>query len=58
MGKANESLFSRLYNLYNADNTRFETWVSIFWRATQADESQKGLETLHLAALNGHDQVV
>ena len=42
MGEADEDLFGRLYNLYDTETIRFETWVSIFWDATYVYRERKG----------------
>ncbi|KAF6808110.1 Ankyrin repeat domain-containing protein 50-like protein 3, partial [Colletotrichum plurivorum] len=37
---------------------RFETWVSIFWQTNYQYRARDGLNSVHLAALNGHDEVL
>ncbi|OLN87733.1 Ankyrin repeat domain-containing protein 50-like protein 3 [Colletotrichum chlorophyti] len=44
--------------LYDTENQRFQTWFSIFWKANYPYALKDGLTNVHLAALNGHDEVL
>ncbi|KAI6780066.1 Ankyrin repeat domain-containing protein 50 [Emericellopsis cladophorae] len=55
---ADEGLLSLIFKLYDAKTARFETWLSIFWNAAYPYRGRYDLKPLHLAALNGHTQVV
>ncbi|OLN95506.1 Vegetative incompatibility protein HET-E-1-like protein 16 [Colletotrichum chlorophyti] len=51
-------LFNHIYQLYDDREPRYETWVSIFWKATFGDKYLRLPDTMDLAALNGHASVL
>ncbi|KAK1621903.1 hypothetical protein BDP81DRAFT_387273, partial [Colletotrichum phormii] len=53
-----EGLQKQILRLYDMRNQRFETWVSIFWQTNYRYQARSGLNSVHLAALNGHDEVL
>ncbi|KAF6803199.1 Ankyrin repeat domain-containing protein 50-like protein 3 [Colletotrichum sojae] len=48
----------RIDKLYDMRSKRYETWTTIFWRAHYPHRSQDGIRDVHLAALNGHDEIL
>ncbi|KAK7420625.1 hypothetical protein QQZ08_010317 [Neonectria magnoliae] len=58
MHGADEGLLNRMFKLYDAQTERFQTWVSIFWKAAYPYDVRSGLQSAHLAALNGHVEVL
>ncbi|KAK1613485.1 hypothetical protein BDP81DRAFT_336975 [Colletotrichum phormii] len=53
-----EGLQKQILRLYNTQNQRFKGWVSIFWQKHYQYLAKDGLNSVHLAALNGHDEVL
>ncbi|CAI0655001.1 unnamed protein product, partial [Colletotrichum noveboracense] len=53
-----EGLQKQIRRLYDMQNQRFETWFSMFWQTNYQYQSRDGLNSVHLAALNGHDEVL
>ncbi|KAF6811461.1 Ankyrin repeat domain-containing protein 50-like protein 3 [Colletotrichum plurivorum] len=53
-----EGVRKQILRLYDMQNQRFETWFSIFWETNHQYQSRDGLNSVHLAALNGHDEVL
>jgi len=54
--------FDRVHQLYDISGRLFSLWFPIFWTAAkiyyQPDDQVPRIEALHLAAFNGHDEVV
>jgi ankyrin repeat protein len=46
------------YELYHLDTKLFDLWFPIFWKAAMPHRSRPNLNALHLAAFNGHGDVV
>ncbi|KAK1840600.1 Ankyrin repeat domain-containing protein 50-like protein 3 [Colletotrichum chrysophilum] len=53
-----EGLQKQILRLYDMQNQRFRTWFSMFWQTNYQYQSRDGLNSVHLAALNGHDEVL
>ncbi|KAF4921188.1 Ankyrin repeat domain-containing protein 50 [Colletotrichum fructicola] len=53
-----EGLQKQILRLYDMQNQRFEIWFSIFWQTNYQYQARNGLNSVHLAALNGHDEVL
>lgn len=47
-----------LYRLYDTSTTRFALWFPIFWRAMGVYAKIPKMDAIHLAAFNGHRNVV
>jgi ankyrin repeat protein len=47
-----------LHRVYNTIANRFPLWFSIFWNAIERYEELPSIDAIHLAAFNGHEQVV
>ncbi|KAK1655866.1 hypothetical protein BDP81DRAFT_11398 [Colletotrichum phormii] len=53
-----EGLQKQILRLYDMRDQRFERWVSIFWHTNYQYQARHSLNSVHLAALNGHDEVL
>lgn len=47
-----------LNQLYNTTTKQFSLWFPIFWRAMTTHDSFPTMNPIHLASINGHQQVV
>jgi hypothetical protein len=47
-----------VYKLYNIDTMLFDLWFPIFWKAAMRYEMRPKMNALHLAAFNGHTDIV
>ncbi|KAH8696488.1 Pfs, NACHT and ankyrin domain protein [Talaromyces proteolyticus] len=46
------------YQLYDFTAERFNLWFPVFWKATMPYKYKPKMHALHLAALNGHDDII
>ncbi|PIG84613.1 hypothetical protein AARAC_010916 [Aspergillus arachidicola] len=53
-----KEVVDRLHRLYDMSGNRFSLWFSIFWKAMRPTEGIPTMQALHLAAFNGHIQVL
>lgn len=47
-----------VYKLYNLDTKLFHLWFPIFWTSAMRYQRQPNMNALHLAAFNGHSDMV
>ncbi|KAJ4401246.1 hypothetical protein N0V82_010880, partial [Gnomoniopsis sp. IMI 355080] len=57
-GISSKDLLERVLHLYDMQDARFQTWVSIFYKTSYRYYDMDGINSIHLAALNGHDKVL
>ncbi|KAH8757176.1 putative ankyrin repeat-containing protein [Diaporthe sp. PMI_573] len=57
-GPSSESLLERVLHLYDMQDAPFKNWISIFWETFYRDEARSDVNSVHLAALNGHNGVI
>ncbi|KAH8696360.1 putative ankyrin repeat-containing protein [Talaromyces proteolyticus] len=53
-----DRLDQEVYKLYNLNTKLFGLWFPIFWKAEMAYGRQPSMNALHLAAFNGHNDMV
>ncbi|KAK7905423.1 hypothetical protein LTR67_000145 [Exophiala xenobiotica] len=56
---ADTPMNGHISQLYNTDESLYDSWFTIFWASTRRwDEQPKGMSSIHLAALLGHAKVL
>ncbi|KAH8742671.1 putative ankyrin repeat-containing protein [Diaporthe sp. PMI_573] len=57
-GPSSESLLERVLHLYDMQDAPFQNWILIFWKTLHRYHERSGVNSVHLAALNGHNGVI
>jgi ankyrin repeat protein len=53
-----KDLLQSVYKLYDLSNERFTLWFPIFWELVMLHEERPTMNAIHLAAFNGHQNVL
>lgn len=56
--EALSELEEQLYELYNVNSPRYALWFPLFWEAAMKFRAKPRMDSIHLAAFNGHAGVI